>query len=377
MSNTWTSDLPKVLFLHAYSPRNSGDGLLVDLARDAVVASLGPADIKVIASDADAFGGSEFEQWEAPLISRTPFISRRLSMLATGMVGPTQRIRQLMEEADLIVAVGGGYLRGGALGPAVKSWGAHYGQLRLAARHGQKTVYLPQSIGPFSGTYKRAIGKALSNIHTVYVRDDRSVSEFASVGSLKRMPDLAVLELANTPPALGKQENLAGNPIFVARELSNPRGYYNLLDEASKSDQFEWALQSTGGGNNDYPLTRRLSSREPQPLRNILSGPESRIVVSTRLHGALSSLIAGFPAIHLSYERKGWGAFEDLGLDEFVLNARDASLAQVNDLIQKIRSNPSKYWTTIDNHRSRILAQHRLMISRVRDIADLKNASSS
>lgn len=377
MLNTWTSDLPKVLLLHAYSPRNSGDGLLVDLARDVVTASLGPADIKVIASDADAFESPEFEQWEAPLVGRTPFISRRLSMLATGLLGPTNKIRRLLDEADLIVAVGGGYLRGGALGPAVKSWGAHYGQVRLAARHGQKTVYLPQSIGPFSGAYKRAIGKALSNIHTVYVRDDRSVSEFSSVKSLQRMPDLAVLELANTPPMLEKQENLAGRPIFIARELSNPRGYYDLLNEASTSNQFVWALQSTGGGNNDYPLTRRLSSAEPQPLGSILSGPESRIVVSTRLHGALSSLIAGFPAIHLSYERKGWGAFEDLGLDEYVVNARDVSLDQINELIQKIRSSPSEYWATIDKHRSQIQAQHELMLSRVRDIASLKNVPSS
>jgi polysaccharide pyruvyl transferase WcaK-like protein len=49
-------------------------------------------------------------------------------------------------------------------------------------------------------------------------------------------------------------------------------------------------------------------------------GPR-RVVVAMRLHAALMALRAGHLVIHLAYERKGYGAFEDLGLDEYVHHA--------------------------------------------------------
>lgn len=367
--NTWTSDDPKVLLLHAYSPKNSGDGLLVELARATVLKALGSADFRVVASDAIAFEGDEYIQWGPPGIADSTRIPRRLAMLATGILGGSKSIQALVREADLVVAVGGGYLRGGSLGPAIKSWGAHFGQLRLAAGEGRKAVYLSQSIGPFSGLYKRAIAKNLAKVHTVYARDDRSVSEFSDVASIVRMPDMAVLELASAPQHPRASLALDAKPVFIARELTRPRNYYALLDEASKSDQFEWALQSTGGGNDDYPLTKRLSNQEPRTMKAVLADNTPRIVVSTRLHGALSSLIAGFPAIHLSYERKGWGAYEDLGLGDFVLNARDATLPQINALMDRIRARPDEFWSTIEVNRVKIQEMHNALIDTVRSIA--------
>lgn len=374
--NTWKSDAPKVLLLHAYSPKNSGDGLLVELAKSTVTKALGTVDFRVIASDAEAFPGDEYLQWGPPGLGQGAGVPRRVAMLATGVFGGSGSIRALVRDADLIVAVGGGYLRGGSLGPAVKSWGAHFGQLRLAAAQGHKSIYLSQSIGPFSGVYRRAIARNLAKIRTVYARDDRSLAEFSDVPSMVRMPDMAVLELATAPTDPRSSMPVTGKPVFVARELTNPRRYYGLLDDISESDQFEWALQSTGGGNDDYPLTKRLGFQEPRSMQSVLSEDSPRIVVSTRLHGALSSLIAGFPAIHLSYERKGWGAYEDLGLDDFVLNARDATLPQINDLIGRIRSHPSEFWDRIANKRVEIQKVHDSLITNVRSIVSRPETSN-
>lgn len=368
--NTWISDDPKVLLLHAYSPKNSGDGLLVDLARATVLKALGSADFRVVASDAGAFEGDEYAQWGPPGLGHSTRIPRRIAMLATGILGGSKSIQAMVRDADLVVAVGGGYLRGGSVGPAIKSWGAHFGQLRLAAREGHKAIYLSQSIGPFSGIYKRAIAKHLAKVRTVYARDDRSVREFSNVASIVRMPDLAVLELATARQHSRATLALDDTPVFVARELTRPRGYYELLNAASKSGQFEWALQSTGGGNDDYPLTKRLGNQEPRTMKSILAENAPRIVVSTRLHGALSSLIAGFPAIHLSYERKGWGAYEDLGLGEYVLNARDATLPQINELMDRIRSRPEDFWSTIETNRLKIQKMHSSMITTIRSLAN-------
>lgn len=53
-------------------------------------------------------------------------------------------------------------------------------------------------------------------------------------------------------------------------------------------------------------------------MKDVLNDPQNRgVVISVRLHGSLQSMISGCPSIHLSYERKGFGAFSDLGVSEY------------------------------------------------------------
>jgi polysaccharide pyruvyl transferase WcaK-like protein len=364
------ADPLKVVLLHAYSPRNSGDGLLVELARALVRQAFGDdVEICVIASDAEAFNDDSVLQWESPIPTGAGNLGRQLGMLATALIGPTSDIRRTIADADLLVAVGGGYLRGGYPAAAVKSWGAHFGQLRLAARQGRRALYLPQSIGPFMPVYRGAVARHLERIAAVYVRDDRSVAEFPSVAKMQRRPDMAILELAEqavTPRDLDRN----AKPLIVARELRKPRTYYRLLDDIRDSGNYEWAIQSIGGGNNDQPLTKRLAGYEAQSLKDALAGSAGgRVVVSTRLHGSLSSLIAGHPSIHLSYERKGWGAFEDLGIGDFVLSARDATLDQIEDLRQRILDDPEAYWAPIRRSLSNASQARADIVSMLRSIA--------
>lgn len=367
MSAHWSDDRVRVLILHAYSPKNSGDGLLVELAKNICRDALGDAQFKVIASEADAFGGSEYVQWRSLLPATASPIVRRLNMAMTGVLGPHSSIRRLAESADVIVGVGGGYLRGRSAIESFKSWGAHVGQVKLAGRFGERVVYLPQSIGPLSGSYNRVLEKHLSKMSAVCLRDDRSVKELGGVEPAIRVPDMAVLELARhnrTPSAI----DISRRPLFIARDLRRPRGYSRLLEAAKEIDLFEFVLQSQGGGNNDLPLTLRLNGAAPRTTREALDEGRPRVVVSTRLHGALSSLIAGYPAVHLSYERKGWGAYEDLGLDDFVLNAREATLDQVLNLVQRIEGDPEAFWSRVEQRRDRISKRYgelRETISRV------------
>lgn len=353
-----------VLVLHAYSPGNSGDGLLVDLAVEHVRQVAPNAFVDVVAADAAAFEAISdrpnlrFHQWGASDFIGERF-GRKASMGLAAVGAIPKRIRQLAERADLIVAVGGGYMRGGTAIEALKSYSVHATQLRLAAKHGRKTVYLPQSIGPFRGLYRSLVRRRLTKLHTVFVRDDLSLNELSDIPSIVRLPDLAVLDLGSAIPATAAP--ITGKPIFVARALSRPRGYSELLDAVRESDMFEWAVQSTSSGNNDLPLIARYVAGDPLPLSAYLTDSPRRIVVSTRLHGSMAALIAGHPTIHLSYERKGWGAFEDMGLNQFVLNARDVTLSTVLQLAETIAQNPAAYWAAVDAARPRLRAANDLL----------------
>ena len=292
-------------------------------------------------------------------------------VISTGLFGPTPAIKRLFRDADLILAVGGGYLRGGSLLESAKSWGAHFGQLALAAKYGDRAVYLPQSIGPFRGVYAYVVARKLARMATVFVRDDRSQTEFSGCGKIRRAPDLAILELAKN----SRTERLLATdqrPVFVARPIIRPRRYYDLLASVSTQNSFEWAVQSTAGANNDMPLTERFSPSSPRMLREILDEGTPRVVVSTRLHGSLSALIAGYPSIHLSYERKGWGAFDDLGLSHFVLSARDTSIEEINSLIWEIEASPGEYWQRIAESRIAIQAHSDHVLRVIRDVARLE-----
>ncbi|MGG7508903.1 polysaccharide pyruvyl transferase family protein [Plantibacter sp. YIM 135249] len=365
MSNISPGDRTRVVILHAYSPRNSGDGLLVELARSIVAEAFGEADVVVIASDAEAFASDEVIQWTSPISLGGSELGRRLSMLLTGLTGPSRETRDAVAKADVIIAVGGGYLRGGHFAESVKSWGAHYGQVKLAARHGDRSVYLPQSIGPFRGLYLSMMRRQLGSVSAVFVRDDRSVRELAGVAGVRRAPDMAVLELGGAFAEPGELV-AAARPIVIARDLNRPRHYYELLDQMAASGEYDWAVQSRGGGNNDTPLTTRLAGFDAPDLRDVLAENAPRVVISTRLHGALSSLIAGYPTIHLSYERKGWGAFEDLGLEDYVLSARDATLPEIEALRARIEGDPASYWSAIRDRSGHIADGHASIIDSLR-----------
>lgn len=367
MSSSSADEPRKVLILHAYSPLNTGDGLLVELTREMVEIALGQADVTVVASDAAAFASAKVIQWSPINVAPKKELARRLLMLSTIALGASPRIRRLAREADLILAVGGAYLRGGSVVETIKTWGAHFGQLSLAAKYGKKTVYLPQSIGPFRGRPERFLRRRLRQVHRVYARDDRTFRELEELGNVERAPDLAVLSWAVAP--LKPAPLSAERPVFVARGLPNPRQYLELLHDVSASQRFDWAIQSTGGDNDDRPITYKYSGSAPQVLAVILSERKPRVIVSTRLHGSLAALMAGYPTVHLSYERKGWSAFADLGLDDFVLSARDATLADIDDRVARITADPDSYWNQTTGHVAQIQSRRSAITKELRATA--------
>ncbi|TDL37468.1 polysaccharide pyruvyl transferase family protein [Kocuria rosea] len=354
----------KVLLLHAYSAQNSGDGLLVELAKNLLLEARPGTTVTTVAIDATSFPDDSVVQWgtsnPSPSATKT-----KLNMIRTPLTSD-KKVDELAEEAELIVGVGGGYMRGGTVTEAAKHMAAHFGQLRIASRHGHKAILLPQSIGPFLEPYGRVVRGHLSAINTVYVRDDISRDYLAALPNVSRLPDLAVLEMAEqvsvTPlPATGR-------PVIVARDLANrPGQYYSLMDALAETGRFDWAVQSKGRGNNDVPLTRKLAGYEAPDLATVLDKSEKSVVISTRLHGSMAALMAGVPTIHLSYERKGWGAFSDLGLDKYVLNARSTSPQQVLRLYEQLIDNQATYWASYLQAQSSIRETKQLLVRRLRE----------
>ncbi len=65
-------------------------------------------------------------------------------------------------------------------------------------------------------------------------------------------------------------------------------------------------------------------------------GARPRVVVAVRLHAALMALAAGHYVVHLAYERKGFGAFGDLGIDPWVHTVNGFDVETVLDQVSRL-----------------------------------------
>lgn len=312
--------MPEVLILHGYSAENRGDGLLVEEAITLIHDSLGQgAQITLCASHPESFKHLQNVKIVDSGLRRHGYSFDYIRTLF--------RVRRF----DLVVGVGGGYLRAGYPLELLKTAIIHGPQLLAAAFRGRSVVYLPQSIGPLRCGTRAFVNHALLRLETVMVRDDRSFQELKGNGIL-RLPDLAALSvhdpdwkvIPNPTPVLSVRE-LRGNIPLPVIELADLLG------------NFDGYVQSSTAGNDDKAAMLSL-----EPARVLTNAEYSdstqapRVVIAMRLHGALMALQAGHFVIHLAYERKGFGAFADLGLSDFVHNTRSFNPKIVADQVSML-----------------------------------------
>ncbi|MCL2781240.1 MAG: polysaccharide pyruvyl transferase family protein [Actinomycetia bacterium] len=340
---------------HAYSRANAGDGLLIDLTLKRLHrAGIDPAEIVVLAMDPASLTDLTNV---VGLGTATRAFDRATLRAARNAVGlafnpVTRRVfpgrpAAVLERADAFVAVGGGYLRAGSYVNAIGTTLNHLPPLLAAARSDAPSVYLPQSVGPLRGPVGEMVRRLLARTSAVHLRDDRSSTELADK-NVRRTPDLAVLELAETLSDVPVHEKLHGSPMIVARALPRAQSYPERLRRlASGLGAVTWGVQTEGSADkSDRTFYRDMGFTAGGLVRDVLAG-NTGPVISVRLHGALQALLAGVPAIHLGYERKSWGAFQDLGLERFVHSARSFDPARVIEQVIALRRDASGYWSSL------------------------------
>ncbi len=374
--------------LHAFSRKNAGDGLLVDLTlRVLEQAGLDARACRILALDAASFAdladvravpgeprgarpsrrlaGAALEALRAgaaelvdraPLKAAVPSITARLA----GEVGA------MLEGVDGVVAVGGGYLVADSV---VRQGGVllnHMPQLLAAGRARVPSIYLPQSIGPLRGPVGELARRALSRIDVVYARDDETLAELAGVTDVRRCPDLAVLRLAESLAGIPMPSGGAGGPtVVVGRELPRAPGYHDRLRELGSTVPSPlWAVQAdVDGPRSDRQFLRALRLPDAGDLGALLPRHTPGVVVSVRLHGAIASLLAGWPAIHLSYERKGYGAYEDLGISEWVHDARRFDVGKVRAQVLELHEDPRRLFSRIEARLPALARAHDALVA--------------
>ncbi|MEO0689370.1 MAG: polysaccharide pyruvyl transferase family protein [Pseudomonadota bacterium] len=337
-----------VSIIHAFSRRNAGDGLLVDLTLELLgEAGISSDECRVFALDPESFPDlAHVERAPGePAARPSPKLLRAAVETGKAAVGFGD-LRRKLHASRAIVAVGGGYLVGDE---PVRQAGVmlnHFAQLAAAADAPCPSVYLPQSIGPLNSPTAAPLKAKLQKMDRVWVRDDETALELP-FECVERVPDLAVMKLGRSFASLAIPAS-QGPIVLIGRDLPRaPTLETDLRALADALPDHVWAVQAeTEGKRDDREFYRRSSfelSGRMADLMQVPSGP----VVSIRLHGAIAGLLAGRPAIHLAYERKGWGAFEDLGIAEYVHDVRNFDPMRVAAQALELQQDAGAYWEAI------------------------------
>jgi polysaccharide pyruvyl transferase WcaK-like protein len=349
--------------IHAYSRTNSGDGLLVDLTLDRLArCGIATSDVVLVALDPDSFpevphrlavgARGRALAWEL-----VPAARRALAAGASAAARrPFGSLARELARCDALVAVGGGYLRAVDATSSIGTALNHLPQLALAARAAVPSLYLPQSIGPLHGPVGSAVRRGLRHVDAVCVRDPSSAADLGEQANVLEVPDLAVLDLAERIEQIVRAAD-GGRVGLVARHVGHAVGYEDRLLGLARElgDHAVWVVQTTGDRTkSDAVHYERLGVTSGGSLVDLLAARELSAVVSVRLHGALMAIGAGVPAIHLAYDRKGPGAFGDLGLTDWCFDVRDVDEADLRGAVAGLVDGAAAYWARLDAEVSRL-----------------------
>lgn len=308
----------KVLLLHAYSASNAGDGLLVTEALEVIEEAFPGAEVDIAAQHPDTFDLPGVRILDAGISKRGP--GRDLLHVLRGMDG-----------YDLLVGVGGGYLRSGTPREGLQTVLAHGPQLWAAGRSSTPSIYLPQSVGPFRHGSGAVLRCGLRRLDRVLLRDDRSITE-SRLDTYDRLPDMALLSRRSL-----RTGEMPTSPTVLSVRKVRGEVPSDVRTLAGRLRSFDGYVQSRGAGNDDLEAVRSIGPARIISRDELLDpGSPRRVVVSIRLHGALMAINAGHRVIHLAYERKGFGAFADLGLDDMVHNVNDFDIDLVADQARRL-----------------------------------------
>lgn len=274
-----------------------------------------------------------------------------------------------LAQADVVVSLGGGYLRGGCDLPSDVSVGFLLLPLWIAGRFAVPVVSAPQSYGPFPTRFQRAAVRRVLSCNTVVsAREGISLQLLADMGIPERIVRRDVdSAFAFTCHSQREWRTELGIPADATVVLVTARQYLPPAEQAS----YEQAMAEAIGHalrdedvhvvlapqvtcayheDDDRIVQRRIARLVPHPrLRSIEDDTISHhdvmalygaadFMLGTRFHSVIFSLLAHVPCIAISYERKGRGIMRDLGLERWVIDMAEVTGEGLVALYEQLRA---------------------------------------
>ncbi|ARM84049.1 polysaccharide pyruvyl transferase family protein [Marinobacter salarius] len=253
--------------------------------------------------------------------------------------------------ADLVISTGGTYL--------TENYGlwTNIRDYRFTFSTGTPLIFFTQTLGPFTSTkYRSAFTDIFNRCSAIFLRDERSLNHLFDLGVPQEKVTLAkdaafaidpgdatnyiekdALRIAVSVRSLryfssegemlseSYKSSIAGMVTLAVRDygaevvfLSTCQGIPEYwTDDTLLADEILESLP------NDISMSVSVDRKFRQPLEIVESYKGFSLVVATRMHAAILSIVAGTPVLGIAYEFKLEELFHQLGMNEARLSVNE------------------------------------------------------
>jgi len=385
-----------IIISHVYSSDNKGDAALTSVLIEDLRRTFPAARITILKLDAIK-GRGRFEgvrekpsfmyyalnRYASPLLKLLYTIYMMIATLAwaacmryTGrrlfLPAHLRQVAELYLQADLIVPVGGGYIRSRSglrnrfnvpllLHPLLFGW-----LLR------KPTVLYSQSVGPFCNRLDMwAVRIVLQRMTLILLREDTSVALLARLGvkrNVVRAIDSGFLLQGRPAVDIRKCYHIPRGKLLVGVTVRAwLKGEAQVAYETAVARALDTVIQTAGAhvvfipqvtankGDDDRIVSRRVHSLMQRKASATLidDAPDHHrikamydnldILLGTRFHSVIFSLTSYVPVLAIEYEHKTSGIMRDLGLEYWVIKIEEATAQKLTTLLQKLTRHQPEY----------------------------------
>lgn len=386
-----------ILFTHAYTRHNKGDaaivaGMLTELRRYA------PSD-RVTLLTLEQPKNNPYEEFGVHLIpsfffeaiyrTTSPiyrffrtlsivvvtliwaFITRIGHREATWWLPPRLRvICQAYWHAHLMIAVGGGYLRGGKSVQAFVTLILHLHAFWIAQILHKRIILYSQSIGPFTTSLQKTLTSlTLRHVTRIYAREDITLHLLShmciSNGIVRKGVDAGFLiTRARTVPqevrhlhrplvgitvrqwlSPSLQEKYERALAMFARYLITKVGAHVLIIPQVTSLKHHDDDRVPGRRVKKHIRSPKITVLEKDYTHSEIASLYSNLdyFIGTRMHSVIFSLTAHVPVIAIEYEYKTRGIMRELSLADWVIPIEDVTASRLIHLFKSLQRAEGAY----------------------------------
>lgn len=385
------------LIINSYSFRNAGDAAIM-LATKQLLESEGAASVTLSSRYDDSSEYSRFGLRVVPEIVPFPAEGARIgramralyglaaslivvagSSLSRGVARTFARVllprtSRILQRTDTVVVAGGGYMYSSKRRLNLSLYQSLV-SIRLGHALTGSTLMMPQSIGPVTRPFDRALIRWSLRHTTVVVREKLSLaaSTVPMQMTAQEIDDVAFFYAASTTTdAVGDVCRIVA--MDWRWSTSVKQGAFEeyvrrVADIAARVHDL--GLRVVLGGHSSLPEHEQDDIVVAKMISERLSFPHdvdevtdvehlyeeyarSRVVVGTRLHACIMAISVGTPAISLQYQEKSRGVLRRLGLDRYVHRVDELDVDDVVAQVREIAAAEERWTEIADRTRSSI-----------------------
>ncbi len=274
-------------------------------------------------------------------------------------------VARIYEQCDLIVPVGGGYIR------SRKGWANRFNiplllhPLWIGHILNKPTVLYAQSMGPFENEFEKMLAAhVLRRMSLILLREDTSVKLLASMGVTKnvtRAIDSGFLLTSATDVDIRKTYTIPSDKLLVGvtvrawlsgqaqadYEAAVAAALDTLIEKNNAHVVFIPQVTATKGDDDRITSNRvhnlmqhtgatTLVNDEPDHHHIKAIYDKLDILLGTRFHSVIFSLTSYVPVVAIEYEHKTSGIMHDLGLSDWVIGIEGVTAPKLQKLLNEL-----------------------------------------